>query len=105
MIKKDIQLFQAFKKAFGAAVEDYMNPFFKFDPRNNAKVKETKEAIRYIRKIGLFLINQRLEMLENKEDLPDDILTCIIKTASKLRFQTNEITKIKKSNFFISRCR
>ena len=81
--KNDGKLFLALKLATENIITEQRNPFSRYDPRNFSKIKEAREAVRYIRQVGLGIITERINLLKNKEQLPNDLLSSIIKTASR----------------------
>lgn len=56
---------------------------FQFNPKNCKFIREVKEAVQLLRTTGAEWINERRMMVLNGEDVPKDILTQIIKSASK----------------------
>ena len=61
----------------------FMDPFFKYKPYNWKLMHENRKAISYLRETGRAQILKRLVMIKKNEELPNDILTTILKTLGK----------------------
>ncbi|TNN83319.1 Cholesterol 24-hydroxylase [Liparis tanakae] len=57
--------------------------FFKFNPKNRAFIKEVRAACLLLRSTGAEWIQNRKSAMEHGDDVPNDILTQIIKTAGE----------------------
>jgi hypothetical protein len=60
-----------------------MDPFFKYKPYNWKLIHDNRQAISYLRETGRVQILRRLEMIRNNDELPNDILTVILKTLGR----------------------
>nr|UPI41565.1 CYP2 [Erythropodium caribaeorum] len=76
-----------FPKAFNLTMEGMemfaFNPFHQLDVRTFKFQREVIEACRFLRKTGNEMITQRRQDLLNGVDVPNDILTFILKSADK----------------------
>jgi hypothetical protein len=61
-----------------------MDPLIKLKPYKWNFLRKHKKAINYLRDTGRNQLLKRLEMIKNNEDLPNDILTTILKSHGKL---------------------
>ena len=57
-----------------------MDPLIKYKPHKWNFLKKHKNAINYLRDTGRNQLLKRLEMIKNNEELPNDILTTILKS-------------------------
>uniref|UniRef100_A0A3P8R5N3 Cholesterol 24-hydroxylase n=1 Tax=Astatotilapia calliptera TaxID=8154 RepID=A0A3P8R5N3_ASTCA len=57
--------------------------FFEYNPKNRRYVNEVREACRLLRTTGAKWISERKAAMQNGDEVPKDILTQIIKTASQ----------------------
>uniref|UniRef100_A0A668UW18 Cholesterol 24-hydroxylase n=1 Tax=Oreochromis aureus TaxID=47969 RepID=A0A668UW18_OREAU len=57
--------------------------FFEYNPKNRGYVNEVREACRLLRITGAKWIGERKTAMQNGDEVPKDILTQIIKTASQ----------------------
>ncbi|KAK9531043.1 hypothetical protein VZT92_010494 [Zoarces viviparus] len=73
--------------------------FYKFNPKNRAFIKEVREACHLLRTTGAQWIQDRKTAMENGDDVPNDILTQIIKTAGKEESMTEEDEELMLDNF------
>ena len=64
-----------------------MDPFLKYKPHKMGFIKKHKTAVRYLRETGRTQILKRLEMIKNNEELPNDILTSILKSHGNDKFK------------------
>ncbi|XP_073789299.1 cytochrome P450 46A1.3 isoform X1 [Danio rerio] len=87
----DLNLFKQTDNPFQQAIEqclqgmvlDLRDPFCKFFPKNWKAIQETKGATVLLRKTGEQWIQNRKTAVEIGEDVPNDILTQILKTAKE----------------------
>uniref|UniRef100_A0A669B672 Cholesterol 24-hydroxylase n=1 Tax=Oreochromis niloticus TaxID=8128 RepID=A0A669B672_ORENI len=56
---------------------------FQFNPKNRGYINEVREACRLLRTTGAQWIDERKTAMQNGDEVPKDILTQIIKTASQ----------------------
>lgn len=73
--------------------------FFEFNPKNRPFINEVKEACRLLRTTGARWIQDRKTAMQNGEDVPKDILTQIIKAASKEENMSKEDDEFMLDNF------
>ncbi|KAM6906582.1 cholesterol 24-hydroxylase-like [Lycodopsis pacificus] len=73
--------------------------FYKFNPKNRAFIKEVREACHLLRTTGAQWIQDRKTAMENGDNVPNDILTQIIKTAGKEESMTEEDEELMLDNF------
>nr|XP_057934149.1 cholesterol 24-hydroxylase-like [Doryrhamphus excisus] len=73
--------------------------FFQLYPKNWAFVKEVREAAKLLRSTGAQWIHNRKVAIESGADVPKDILTQIIKAASKEESMTKEDQEVMLDNF------
>ena len=64
-----------------------MDPFLKYKPHKMGFIKKHKTEVRYLRETGRTQILKRLEMIKNNEELPNDILTSILKSHGNDKFK------------------
>uniref|UniRef100_A0AAX7T5P5 Cholesterol 24-hydroxylase n=1 Tax=Astatotilapia calliptera TaxID=8154 RepID=A0AAX7T5P5_ASTCA len=60
--------------------------FFEYNPKNRRNVNEVREACRLLRTTGAKWISERKAAMQNGDEVPKDILTQIIKTASQEQY-------------------
>ena len=58
----------------------FMDPFMKFKPWKRGFLAKHKHAIEYLRETGRDQVLERLEMIKKNRELPNDILTTILKS-------------------------
>ncbi|XP_037541673.1 cholesterol 24-hydroxylase [Nematolebias whitei] len=73
--------------------------FFEFIPKNRGFIREVREACRLLRTTGTHWIHNRRTAMQNREDIPKDILTQIIKTAATEETMTAEDEEFMLDNF------
>ncbi|XP_072218528.1 cholesterol 24-hydroxylase-like [Leuresthes tenuis] len=73
--------------------------FFEFNPKNRSFINEVREACRLLRATGAEWIRKRKAAMQNGDDVPKDILTQIIKTASAEENITEEDEELMLDNF------
>ncbi|XP_030577385.1 cholesterol 24-hydroxylase-like [Archocentrus centrarchus] len=73
--------------------------FFEFNPKNRAFVNEAREACRLLRTTGAQWIHERRTAIQNGDEVPKDILTQIIKSASQEDKMTEEDEEFMLDNF------
>ncbi|XP_043074573.1 cholesterol 24-hydroxylase-like isoform X1 [Puntigrus tetrazona] len=64
-------------------VLDVRDPFFALMPKNWKTIQKIKDAVELLRKTGEKWIQERKTAIENGEDIPQDILSHILKTAEE----------------------
>jgi cholesterol 24(S)-hydroxylase len=70
--------------AFSCCKEYHLDPMIKFKPNKWNHIRKHRESIRYLRETGRQQLQKRLEMIKNGEELPNDILTNILKSHGEL---------------------
>nr|XP_057934093.1 cholesterol 24-hydroxylase-like [Doryrhamphus excisus] len=92
-----------FPKAIEACLRGMMhnvrNAAFQLYPKNWAFVKEVREACKLLRSTGAQWIHNRKVAIKSGADVPKDILTQIIKAASKEESMTKEDQEVMLDNF------
>uniref|UniRef100_A0AAX7U9P3 Cytochrome P450, family 46, subfamily A, polypeptide 1, tandem duplicate 4 n=1 Tax=Astatotilapia calliptera TaxID=8154 RepID=A0AAX7U9P3_ASTCA len=73
--------------------------FFEYNPKNRRYVNEVREACRLLRTTGAKWISERKAAMQNGDEVPKDILTQIIKTASQEENMTEEDEEFMLDNF------
>ncbi|XP_030577868.1 cholesterol 24-hydroxylase-like [Archocentrus centrarchus] len=73
--------------------------FFEFKPKNRAFVNKVREAARLLRTTGAKWISERKTAIQNGDEVPKDILTQIIKSASQEESMTEEDEEFMLDNF------
>uniref|UniRef100_A0A3Q0RET5 Cytochrome P450, family 46, subfamily A, polypeptide 1, tandem duplicate 4 n=1 Tax=Amphilophus citrinellus TaxID=61819 RepID=A0A3Q0RET5_AMPCI len=73
--------------------------FFEFKPKNRAYVNKVREAARLLRTTGAKWISERKTAIQNGDEVPKDILTQIIKSASQEESMTEEDEEFMLDNF------
>uniref|UniRef100_A0A3Q2VNQ8 Cholesterol 24-hydroxylase-like n=1 Tax=Haplochromis burtoni TaxID=8153 RepID=A0A3Q2VNQ8_HAPBU len=73
--------------------------FFEYNPKNRRYVNEVREACRLLRTTGAKWISERKTAMQNGDEVPKDILTQIIKTASQEENMTEEDEEFMLDNF------
>uniref|UniRef100_A0A3Q0RIF8 Cholesterol 24-hydroxylase n=1 Tax=Amphilophus citrinellus TaxID=61819 RepID=A0A3Q0RIF8_AMPCI len=73
--------------------------FFEFNPMNRAFINEVREACRLLRTTGAQWIHERKTAIQNGDEVPKDILTQIIKSASQEESTTEEDEEFMLDNF------
>ncbi|XP_019209056.1 cholesterol 24-hydroxylase isoform X1 [Oreochromis niloticus] len=73
--------------------------FFEYNPKNRGYVNEVREACRLLRTTGAKWIGERKTAMQNGDEVPKDILTQIIKTASQEENMTEEDEEFMLDNF------
>ncbi|KAM4633676.1 cholesterol 24-hydroxylase-like isoform 2-T2 [Polymixia lowei] len=73
--------------------------FFQMNPKNRPFVKEVRQACRLLRSTGAKWINNRRVAMQNGQHVPKDILTQIIKSASKEENTGKEDEELMLDNF------
>uniref|UniRef100_A0A8C2Z2L7 Cholesterol 24-hydroxylase n=1 Tax=Cyclopterus lumpus TaxID=8103 RepID=A0A8C2Z2L7_CYCLU len=97
---KDSSLFpQAVQTCLKGMLFSVRDKFFKFNPKNRPFIKEVREACHLLRTTGAQWIQARKTAMENGDDVPNDILTQIIKTAGKEESMTEEDEELMLDNF------
>ncbi|XP_063352209.1 cholesterol 24-hydroxylase-like isoform X2 [Pelmatolapia mariae] len=71
----------------------------KYNPKNRRYVNEVREACRLLRTTGAKWISERKTAMQNGDEVPKDILTQIIKTASQEENMTEEDEEFMLDNF------
>uniref|UniRef100_A0A3Q2WT84 Cholesterol 24-hydroxylase-like n=1 Tax=Haplochromis burtoni TaxID=8153 RepID=A0A3Q2WT84_HAPBU len=69
--------------------------FFEYNPKNRRYVNEVREACRLLRTTGAKWISERKTAMQNGDEVPKDILTQIIKTASQEQYFILFVTRQK----------
>ena len=64
----------------------FMDPYIKYKPHKWYFMWKNRQSIHVIRNIGRKKIMERLEMIKNNQELPNDILTAILQSHGKLLF-------------------
>lgn len=62
----------------------FIDPFIKYKPHKWHFLMKHKQAVSYLRKTGRDQLIKRLDMIKNNQELPNDILTTILKSHGKL---------------------
>ncbi|KAM9356433.1 cholesterol 24-hydroxylase-like [Pholidichthys leucotaenia] len=73
--------------------------FFELNPKNWAYINEVREACRLLRTTGAKWIGERKAAMQRGEEVPKDILTQIIKSASEEESMTKEDEEFMLDNF------
>ncbi|KAM9356434.1 cholesterol 24-hydroxylase-like [Pholidichthys leucotaenia] len=73
--------------------------FFKLNPKNRAYIDGVREACRLLRTTGAKWIHDRKAAMQSGEEVPKDILTQIIKSASEEQSMTEEDEEFMLDNF------
>ena len=70
--------------AFSNCKEYLLDPMRKFKPNKWNQIRKHRQSIRYLRETGREQLEKRLEMIKNNQELPNDILTAILKSHGKV---------------------
>uniref|UniRef100_G3NPI8 Cholesterol 24-hydroxylase n=1 Tax=Gasterosteus aculeatus aculeatus TaxID=481459 RepID=G3NPI8_GASAC len=73
--------------------------FFAYNPKNRSFIEDVREACRLLRTTGAQWIKDRKTAMESGDDVPNDILTQIIKSAVKEEIMTEEDEELMLDNF------
>ncbi|XP_037541675.1 cholesterol 24-hydroxylase [Nematolebias whitei] len=82
--------------AMGYYIRDFT---FEYNPMNRRFVREAREACRLLRTTGDQVLQERRTAMQNGDDVPNDILTQIIKTADAEESMTEEDKEFMLDNF------
>ncbi|KAK7133481.1 hypothetical protein R3I94_015386 [Phoxinus phoxinus] len=80
-------------------VLDIRDPFFRLFPKNWKIIQQVKDAAELLRKTGHKWIQNRKTAVENGEDVPQDILTQILRTADEEKVTNAKDDELMLDNF------
>ncbi|ROL53535.1 Cholesterol 24-hydroxylase [Anabarilius grahami] len=80
-------------------VLDLRDPFFRLFPKNWKIIQQVKDATELLRKTGEKWIQNRKRAVENGEDVPNDILTQILRTAEDEKVNNAKDDELMLDNF------
>jgi len=70
--------------AFSNLKQFFLDPYIKYKPHKWIFLSKHRKAIRFLRDTGRLQLFKRLEMMKLNEELPNDILTTILKNHCKI---------------------